>query len=375
MADKLELIKRNTEEIIQEDELESLVKNGTPLRHYIGFEISGLIHLGTGLMCMRKVVDFLDAGIECHILLADWHTWINDKLGGDMKIIQEVAVGYFKEGLKASIKCLGGDPDKVKFVLGSDLYHNNDEYWATVIEVSKNITLSRTLRSTSIMGRQEGENIDFAKLIYPPMQVADIFIQGLTIAHAGMDQRKAHVIMRDVALKLNISPVLDNKGNKIKPIAIHHHLLLGLQKPAIWPISEENIKEVWISAKMSKSKPESCIFIHDSADEIKRKINNAFCPEKEIGFNPILDWIKSLVFAGDGIVFSINRKVEHGGNVSYESYGELEEDFANEAVHPMDLKVALTEFLVDLLAPVRQEFGTVEGKKMLSRMAELSITR
>jgi tyrosyl-tRNA synthetase len=189
MQNKLGLIKQNTEEIIQEDELENLLNTNEPLKHYIGFEISGKIHLGTGLMCMQKVKDFMDAGVECTVLLADWHTWINDKLGGDMQLIQEVAAGYFKEGLKASLKCLGGDPDKLIFVLGSDLYHNNDKYWATVIEVSKNITLARNLRSTSIMGRKEGEEIDFAKLIYPPMQAADIFIQGINIAHAGMDQR------------------------------------------------------------------------------------------------------------------------------------------------------------------------------------------
>ncbi len=86
------------------------------------------------------------------------------------------------------------------------------------------------------MGRKEGETVDFAKLIYPPMQVADIFIQGLTIAHAGMDQRKAHVIMRDVALNLRVRPLLDPASGKIKPVAIHHHLILGLQKPPIWPV-------------------------------------------------------------------------------------------------------------------------------------------
>ena len=46
-----------------------------------------------------KVKDFVEAGIECSIFLADWHTWINDKLGGDRETIKRVAVGYFKEGL------------------------------------------------------------------------------------------------------------------------------------------------------------------------------------------------------------------------------------------------------------------------------------
>ena len=95
----------------------------------------------------------------------------------------------------------------MEFVLASDLYRDDDEYWATVIEVSKNTTLARMQRSISIMGRQERESIDFAKLIYPAMQAADIFTLGVHIAHAGMDQRKAHVIARDVATQMRIHAV------------------------------------------------------------------------------------------------------------------------------------------------------------------------
>src|SRR3989344_1816983 len=210
VEEKITLIKKNTIEVLGEEDLFSLMKGmeigRTTPKHYIGFEISGKIHLGTGLMCMQKVTDFMDAGIECSIFLADWHSWINDKLGGNPNAIKKIAVGYFKEGMKASLKCIGGNPDKLKFVLGTDLYHNNDLYWLTLIEVSKHVTLSRIRRSITIMGRKEEDNIDFAKLIYPPMQVADIFAQGIKIAHAGIDQRKAQVIARDVANSITFSP-------------------------------------------------------------------------------------------------------------------------------------------------------------------------
>ena len=113
--EKLELIKRNLEEVMTEEDLKNLVESGEKLKHYIGFEISGKIHLGTGLMCMSKVKDFMDAGIDCSVFLADWHTWINDKLGGNREIIKKIAVSYFKEGMKASLKCIGGNPEKLKF--------------------------------------------------------------------------------------------------------------------------------------------------------------------------------------------------------------------------------------------------------------------
>ncbi|MBD3365973.1 tyrosine--tRNA ligase [candidate division WWE3 bacterium] len=373
--EKFNLIERNTEEVIMPEELKGLLDAEEKLKHYIGFEISGKIHLGTGLMCMGKVKDFMEAGVECTIFLADWHTWINDKLGGDMETIQEIAVGYFKEGLKASLKALGGDPEKLNFVLGSELYHNNDAYWATVIEVSKNITLSRNLRSISIMGREEGEGVDFAKLIYPPMQVADIFAQGITLAHAGMDQRKAHVVMRDVADKLTICPARNSLGKKIKPLAVHHPLLLGLQKPPMWPVPKEKLRDVWASAKMSKSKPKSAVFITDSPDEIREKILDAFCPQNNAEFNPVLDWVKRLVFMSPSTIFEVDREERFGGKISFSSFAEVEDAFVSGDLHSQDLKRALAEFLVVLLEPVREHFDLSENKKLLERMNDLAITR
>ena len=358
-----------------EEDLVLMLKNKEKLKHYIGFEVSGKVHLGSGLMCMSKVKDFIDAGVDCSIFLADWHSWINDKLGGDREVIKRVAVGYFKESLKASFLCVGGNPEKLKFVLGSELYHNNDNYWATVIDVSKNTTLGRMQRSITITGRKEGESVDFAKLIYPPMQVADIFIQGINLPHAGLDQRKAQVIARDVALKMKVSPLLDSKKNKIKPVAVHHHLILGLGKPPVWPIDKSNMQEVWSSLKMSKSKPETCIFIHDTPEEIRTKIKNAFCPEKEVEFNPILDWAKSIIFREEKSSLEVKRPEKFGGNKTYKSYKELEKDYSVSKLHPMDLKSAVAEKVVEILEPARKHFELVKNKKMLEEMEKLIITR
>ncbi len=367
---KFQLISRNTEEILGEEELKEALKKNEKLKHYIGFEISGKIHLGTGLMCMSKIKDFMDAGADCSVFLADYHSWINDKLGGNLDKIKQVAVGYFKEGLKASLKCVKGNPEKLKFVLGSDLYHNNDLYWLNVIDISKNTSLSRMQRSITIMGRKEGGSVDFAKLIYPSMQVSDIFIQGLNMPHAGIDQRKAQVIARDVAMKLSFSPLLNNKGEKIKPMAVHHSLILGLGKPSKWPIKENEIKDMLSELKMSKSKPDTCIFIHDSENEIKRKINKAFCMEKEVVYNPIMDWAKRLIFPIKGKL-KISRPEKFGGNVEYNEYKNLEKDFAQGKIHPLDLKSSVADSLIEILTPARKHFSSGKPKKMLEELEKM----
>src|SRR6202050_1742317 len=272
------LVERNTAEIIGADELPPLMDAGLAIRHYIGFEISGKAHLGTGLMSIAKVRDLTAAGVHCSVLLADWHTWINDKLGGDRELIRRIATGYFAEAMRASLLCVDADPGSVDFILASDLYRDDDTYWASVIEVSKNTTLARMQRSISIMGRQEGESIDFAKLIYPAMQAADIFTLGVHIAHAGIDQRKAHVIARDVALQMRVHAVRGANGEPIKPVALHHPLLLGLRRPPVWPVPADSARDVFSAVQMRKRDPGSAVFVHDSPDEITAKIGKAFGP-------------------------------------------------------------------------------------------------
>lgn len=363
IQEKINSISRQTEEILTAEDLKNLLSKNAPLKHYIGFEISGKIHLGTGLVCMKKVKDFADAGIKTHIFLADYHTWINDKLGGNLEKIKEIAVGYFKEGLSVAYKCLGGNPKDLNFILGSDFYHNNDLYWQTLIDVSKNTSLGRMQRSITILGKKEGAEVDFAKLIYPAMQVADIFVGGFHFSHTGMDQRKANVIARDVANQIKFTPL--KIGNEIvKPVAVHHHLLFGLSKPLE---NGETKEDLQTSMKMSKSKPNSAIFIHDSEDEIRRKIKKAYCSEGEIEFNPLIDWAEYLIFSKEEKII-IERKSEHGGNIEIKNIDELKKIFKNKELHPEDLKKFVSDYLIELLKPAREYFSKGEPKKMLEEL-------
>ena len=379
MPDKLALISRNLEEVLTRADLAQLVETGTPLRHYIGFEISGKIHLGTGLVCMGKIKDFVDAGVECTVFLADWHSWINDKLGGDRDTIRRMSLDYFAEGLKASFRALGGDPAKLNFVLGTDLYHNRDSYWATMVDVAKNTSLARMQRSITILGRKEGESTDFAKLLYPAMQVADIFFQGVNIAHAGMDQRKAHVIARDVASKMHVSPLFDARAEQIAPVCVHHPLLLGLSKPAQWPppsdenASKDDAADFASSMKMSKSAKTSALFIHDSEDEVRSKVRKAFCPPDNARYNPVLDWARKLIFAREG-EFTVKRGADHGGDMRFGSPDELDQAFLDGKLHSADLKNAVGDWLVDALAPCRAAFASPEKQALIAELDAL-ITR
>ncbi|HBQ51221.1 tyrosine--tRNA ligase [Candidatus Daviesbacteria bacterium RIFCSPLOWO2_01_FULL_38_10] len=357
MDEKFRLITRNLEEVLTEEELKALLESGQPLKHYIGFEISGKLHIGY-LFVALKIKDLQDAGAETIIWLADLHSAINDKLDGNIETIRKVARGYFTDAFKILFQCVGGDPDKLQFKLTSEEYAKNPDFWMTVLEVGKTTSLARTKRSITIMGREESDDIDTAKLFYPIMQAADIFLLGVNIAHAGIDQRKVHVIARDSASALK----------KPKPIAIHHPILLGLSAP-------ENITgeadEIAMKAKMSKSKPGSGISIHDSPDQIRQTINGAYAPEGQVENNPILNWTKYLVFYSDGSLV-ISRKNEHGGDITYSSYDDLEKDYQEKKLHPMDLKMAVAEWLIAKLEPARKYFENPARKTALEEIERLT---
>jgi tyrosyl-tRNA synthetase len=358
---RLNLITRNCQEILTKDSLTHLLDTATPLNHYIGFEISGLVHLGTGLMSMGKIVDFLKAGVKCTIFLADWHSYLNNKLGGDWGKIKEATNSYFKEALIASLACFDVKAGEVDFVFGSDLYKNNLTHWETFMEVGKHISLNRNLRSISIMGKKAGQSVDMATLFYPPLQVADIFTLKVNLAHAGMDQRKAHVLAIDAAKKLKINPLKDKKGEIISPTAVHHNLVAGLDTPVKGKKKEE--------LKMSKSKPDSAIFVHDPPDTIKEKIKKAYCPPREIENNPVINWAETLVFWGqERGEFIIKRPEKFGGTLSYTSLKTLKENYSSGALHPLDLKSGVADWLIKKLAPARAHFEKTKPKAGLDLM-------
>jgi tyrosyl-tRNA synthetase len=366
------LIERHLAELLTREELPAMLAGGGRLKHYIGYEISGRVHLGGGLVAMAKVRDFQEAGVDCCVLLADWHTWINDKLGGDRDRIRRLAFSYYGEAMKASLLCVGGDPAALRLTLASDVYADPArDYWATVIEVAKHTSVARMQRSITILGRKEGEQHDFAKLIYPAMQAADIFALGVHIAHAGMDQRKAHVVARDVATKIRINTLRDASGIPIKPLAAHHPLLTGLLKPDRWPVPPEERADALAAMKMSKSKPRSAVFVHDSPDEIRAKLRGAFCPPGEVELNPVMDWIEQLCFGLGDAELHVDRRPENGGPVTFSSIQEVREAYASGALHPMDAKTALADRLIDRLEPARKHFADPERAAALTEMESL----
>ncbi|MBI4406641.1 tyrosine--tRNA ligase, partial [Candidatus Micrarchaeota archaeon] len=349
---RLALLKGIGQEIVTFDELKQLVETKSGLVAYDGFEPSGLAHLPVGVYRPLLLRDLLKAGVKFKLLLADSFAWINEKVEGDLDNIRVVG-RYFLEVWKAA----GVDMSKVEVVWHQE-HLSKPDYWKKVLLIAKHHSDNRTRRALQIAGRDNVSHV--AQLFYPSMQVADVFELDVDICQLGMDQRKANMLAREMADKLKWK----------KPVALHHRMLLGLDGMSSASSSDERPTSVLqapanimheasidseISAKMSKSKPSTCIFVHDSEQEIQKKLGSAFCPAKVVQGNPVLEYCREIIFRAKKEI-KIERPAKFGGEVVYPTYAELEADYAAGKLHPLDLKKATAVDLNKLISPIRNHF-------------------
>ncbi|HEY3360796.1 MAG TPA: tyrosine--tRNA ligase [Methanosarcina sp.] len=313
--DRLELIKRNVQEIVTEGELEELLNKKEASRAYVGYEPSGKIHMGH-VLTVNKLIDLQKAGFEITVLLADVHAYLNRK--GTLEEVRKTA-DYNRRCFIA----LGLDEEKTNFVYGSD-YQLGAEYMLNVLKLSRTVTLNRARRSMDEVGRAM-DDPTVSQMVYPLMQAIDIAMLGVDVAVGGIDQRKIHMLARENLKSLGFET----------PICIHTPILLGLD-----------------GTKMASSK-ENFISVDDTEEEIYRKFKKAYCKIGDTEKNPILALFRYHIFPRYETVV-IERPEKFGGNVTYTSYEEMENAFAAESVHPMDLKNSAAKYINEILDPVRK---------------------
>ncbi|HIP16760.1 MAG TPA: tyrosine--tRNA ligase [Methanothermococcus okinawensis] len=313
--EKIKGIIKNTSEIISIEELKELLKKDEMgigyKRAYIGFEPSGKIHLGHFLQ-IRKMIDLQNAGFDITILLADLHAYLNQK--GSMKEIHQLA-----EHNKEIFKAMGL---KAEYVYGSD-FQLEKEYTLDLYRIALKTTLKRARRSMEVIAREE-KNPKVAEVIYPLMQVNDIKHLKVDVAVGGMEQRKIHMLARELLPTIGWKP----------PICIHNPVLTGLDG----------------EGKMSSSKG-NFIAIDDDPDAIKSKIKKAYCPIGIVEGNPIFEIAKYYL----EYPLIIKRPEKFGGDITLKNCEELEKLYLEKKIHPMDLKKTVSDGIISVLSPIREK--------------------
>ena len=314
--EKIELIKRNTEEIIGENKIESFMKKGVV---YCGYECSGEIHLGH-LVTILKLLDLQKAGIKVKILLADWHTWLNQKGNWNFvnKQLKQWENGFKSVGLKAEI-------------INGTSYQKKSEYVEDVLKIALKTTISRGVRSMQQVGR-DMDNAKISQIIYPMMQVVDVKWLKTNFVVSGTDQRKIYMLGVDEGKEIKLQDA----------VYIYTPLIPSLKGAS--------------TGKMSSSVEGSLISIKDSKEEIKKKINGAYCKQGNVGDNPVLAIARLIIFPKFESI-TIKRPEKFGGNLAFDDYDKLETAFESGELHALDLKNAVAEYLEKLIAPIRKKWA------------------
>jgi tyrosyl-tRNA synthetase len=326
--DAYDLITRNAEEVVTDEEIRELADDSDGKRAYVGYEPSGVLHIGH-MLTANKLIDLQDAGFEVVILLADVHAYLNDK--GTFEEIRDTA-----ERMKAQFVAYGLDENRTEFVYGSE-YQLDDEYVLDLHKLELGTTLNRAQRAMAEL--QSGDTAKVSHVVYPLMQALDIEYLDLDLAVGGLDQRKVHMLHREE---------LPAIGYDARP-AIHTPILADLTTG---------------EGKMSSSQGVT-ISMEDSADELREKVNSAYCPpaadpeptddgvERE---NPVLQLFQYHVFPRFESV-TVERPDEYGGDVTYDDYDALEDALVSGDLHPQDAKNTLAAYLDELVAPGREKLA------------------
>lgn len=338
VEERLALIKNNLQEVLGEEQLKNILKERDP-KVYWGTATTGKPHIAY-FVPMTKLADFLTAGCHVTILFADLHAYL-DNMKAPWDLLR-LRAQYYEVVIKGILESIGVPLDKLRFVKGTD-FQLSREYVLEVFRMASMVTEHDAKKAGSEVVKQV-DNALLSGLIYPGMQALDEEFLDVDVQFGGVDQRKIFVF-----------------AEKYMP-ALGFRKRIHLMNPMVPGLT---------GSKMSSSEADSKIDLLDEPTAVAAKIKKAFCEEGNIEQNGVLPFVKHVLFPVFRLKniasFTIRRQEKHGGDVSYETFESLEAAFAAKQIFPLDLKVAVANYINLLLEPIRRKFDeSAELQKLLA---------
>ncbi|MEK6824638.1 MAG: tyrosine--tRNA ligase, partial [Nanoarchaeota archaeon] len=235
---------------------------------------------------------------------------------------------YYEVLMPLMLKSLGVNLKELEFVRGSKI-QLQPKYFKDLLKMSMLTHVKDATKAASEIVKMD-ENPKLGNILYPLMQALDEEYLKADIQFGGLDQRKIFVFAREYLPKI---------GYRSR-IELMNPMISGL-----------------IGKKMSSSIPSSKIDALDDEETVNKKLKEAEC-EAGNPDNGIMAFLKYVIFtlkADKKQNFIIERLAKFGGTLKYSSYEQLEREFINKSVHPLDVKNALAKEINTLLAPIRKD--------------------
>lgn len=371
------LITRDLDEVLGADTIKTIL-NGTPqepprpLKAYWGTAPTSRPHIGY-FVALTKIADFLRAGVQVKILLADIHAFL-DNLKAPIELVRH-RVQFYKHVLLAVFKAIGVPTERLTFVVGTE-YQLSPAYTMDMYRAAALTTEHDSKKAGAEVVKQVASPL-LSAMLYPGLQALDEQYLDVDFQFGGVDQRKIFTFAESLLPKLGY----------MKRAHLMNPMVPGLK-----------------GTKMSSSDHSSKIDFLDSADQIRSKIKSAVCEPKSTAAdgNGVLAFAKTVLLpiarlrqesaalgqalphaGGDGLaaafvpedapkgtLFSISIPDKFGGgHRHYPDYASLEEAFSSGDVHPADLKKAVADALVKLIEPVQTTFQNDDEWKRIEALA------
>lgn len=334
---KYQLITLNLQEVIGEVQLREILAQRN-LKVYWGTAPTGKPHLGY-FVPILKIADFLKAGCEVTILIADLHAYL-DNMKTTWELLEK-RTKYYEFVIKEMLKLIDVPVDKLRFVRGTD-FQLGKEYTLDMYKISALTNIKDTQKAGAEVVKQT-ETPKMSGLLYPILQSLDEVYLKCDAQFGGMDQRKIFMFATDFLPKIGY----DKKAH------LMNYLIPGLGE----------------SGKMSSSEPNSKIDFDDSDEIIRKKINKAHCVDGVTENNGLLAILRFILFRNLGSEkreFVIGRPEKYGGKISFRSYQDAETAFADKKLASVDLKQGVADELIRFIGPLR---NVLEKNKRLMQEA------
>jgi tyrosyl-tRNA synthetase len=311
-----------SQEIIGLEHLDEL-SNIRPIKGYVGTAPTGKPHIA--YLCLGIAISrMIKVGIIPTVMIADYHAAMdNNKTDWDSL---NARAEYYILAMKSILVACGVSNDKVKFVRGSS-FQRKPTYIDDLLKLATKTNFKDAKKANAEVVKCSSNPL-IGNLLYPLMQALDEEHLDQDFEFGGVDQRKIMMFSHDK---------MPSIGYNRKRSYVMYPMIPGLAK----------------GGKMSASVPNSKIDLVDSDTIIAIKCKKAWSIDGQSDHNGVLAIFKLIIFELNDLV-CVNRDAKYGGNLEYINFSDMLKDFEEKKVASIDLKNALTKYLIELITPIRK---------------------
>lgn len=169
---------------------------------FLGTATTGPPHCGYFIPAV-KIAQFLAAGCEVTILIADVHAFL-DSGKAPLELVEDRAA-YYERIIPTIFEAVGIDTARLRVVRGSS-YQSKGNFFTDVLRLSSQVTAKKAKKAGAEVVKQDDDSLVSSSL-YPLMQALDEEYLGVDAQFGGMDQRKLFMAAAEWLPKLGYQKV------------------------------------------------------------------------------------------------------------------------------------------------------------------------